>query len=172
MSVSLRVAVERLLRGRVGEFAEGGEGARPVNRRRATRHQEGHADRLGRFLPGSPGAHGTAGMGRDAAITLLGHRDSQGDEFLRLGGQDAIPECTLMEFGKTRVHVGDLFAQVTGEGIDGIENGFSMWMVHDPRIPLGVSGNTGRWSRVREDDGQLPGTAQAQCDRKADAPQV
>jgi hypothetical protein len=73
------------------ELAERCEGPSAVDGGRAAVHQEGDADGLGGFLRRRAVLDGSVGVGGDAAVAFLAHRNGQGDEFLGPGVQG--PGC-------------------------------------------------------------------------------
>ena len=112
-------------------LAEGVVGPRPVDRCGTTLHQEGDADGFGYFLFRGSCPSGATGVGGDAAVALLGHREGQGDEFLCLGRQRALGHGAGVQALEPCVDIGNGLPEVASQGGQGVLNGFAVLMCHE-----------------------------------------
>jgi len=121
-------------------LAEGVVGPGPVDRCGTTLHQEGDADGFGYFLFRGSCPSGATGVGGDAAVALLGHREGQGDEFLCLGRQRALGHGAGVQALEARVDIGYGLPEVASQGGQGVLDSFSVIVGHGNTIPQRVLG--------------------------------
>ena len=112
-------------------LTKGVVGTRPVDGGRATLHEEGHADGLGRLLLGGASPRRSPGVAGDTAIALGADGQRQRDEFLGLGRQGTLGHGSGVQLLEAGVDVGNRLPEVSGEGSEGLLNGFAVLMCHE-----------------------------------------